>query len=68
MEVIQGDITDYSRVLEASRGVDVIVHTASLVDVWHKIPESVMYSVNVKGETAAALVTKNQGWRASADL
>lgn len=52
MEIIQGDIADYSRVLEASRGVDVIVHTASLVDVWHKIPESVMYSVNVKGETS----------------
>lgn len=62
MEVIQGDIADYSRVLEASRGVDVIVHTASLVDVWHKIPEAVMYSVNVKGETAPALVTTSQEW------
>ncbi|XP_003965001.2 3 beta-hydroxysteroid dehydrogenase type 7 [Takifugu rubripes] len=49
VEVIQGDITDYSGVLEASRGVDVIIHTASLVDVWHKIPDSLIYSVNING-------------------
>ncbi|XP_028310537.1 3 beta-hydroxysteroid dehydrogenase type 7 [Gouania willdenowi] len=47
--VIQGDITDYSSVLEASRGADVVVHSASLVDVWHKVPESLIYSVNVTG-------------------
>ncbi|KAJ0000992.1 hypothetical protein NQD34_006012 [Periophthalmus magnuspinnatus] len=47
--VIQGDITDYTQVLEVSRGVDVFIHSASAVDVWHKIPESVMYKVNVKG-------------------
>ncbi|XP_068193300.1 3 beta-hydroxysteroid dehydrogenase type 7 [Antennarius striatus] len=47
--VIQGDITDYSGVLEATRGVDVVIHTASLVDVWHRIPESLIYSVNVTG-------------------
>lgn len=64
VEVIQGDITDYSGVLEASRGVDVIIHTASLVDVWHKIPDSVIYSVNINGETPTGLVGgKNQGWR-----
>lgn len=51
VEVIQGDITDYSGVLEASRGVDVIIHTASLVDVWHKIPDSLIHSVNINGET-----------------
>ncbi|KAK7877588.1 hypothetical protein WMY93_031704 [Mugilogobius chulae] len=47
--VIQGDITDYSQVLEASRGVDVFIHSASLVDVWYKVPESRMRSVNVTG-------------------
>ncbi|KAI3359514.1 hypothetical protein L3Q82_013917, partial [Scortum barcoo] len=47
--VIRGDITDYSSVLEASRGADVVIHTASLVDVWHKIPETLIYSVNVTG-------------------
>ncbi|KAM6904680.1 3 beta-hydroxysteroid dehydrogenase type 7 [Xenentodon cancila] len=47
--VIQGDITDPSSVLEASRGADVVIHTASLVDVWHKVPETLIYSVNVTG-------------------
>ncbi|XP_070778608.1 3 beta-hydroxysteroid dehydrogenase type 7 isoform X2 [Enoplosus armatus] len=47
--VIPGDITDYGSVLEASRGADVVIHTASLVDVWHKIPETLIYSVNVTG-------------------
>ncbi|XP_051243363.1 3 beta-hydroxysteroid dehydrogenase type 7 [Dicentrarchus labrax] len=47
--VIQGDITDYNSVLEASHGVDVVIHTASLVDVWHRIPETLIYSVNVTG-------------------
>uniref|UniRef100_A0AAV2KES2 3-beta hydroxysteroid dehydrogenase/isomerase domain-containing protein n=1 Tax=Knipowitschia caucasica TaxID=637954 RepID=A0AAV2KES2_KNICA len=46
--VIQGDITDYSQVQEASREVDVFIHSASLVDVWHKVPESVIYGVNRK--------------------
>ncbi|XP_008293566.1 3 beta-hydroxysteroid dehydrogenase type 7 [Stegastes partitus] len=46
---IQGDITDYSSVLEASRGVDVVIHTASLVDVWHRVPEKLIFSVNVTG-------------------
>lgn len=58
VEVIQGDITDYSGVLEASRGADVIIHTASLVDVWHKIPDSLIYSVNINGETPTGLVRK----------
>ncbi|XP_041633941.1 3 beta-hydroxysteroid dehydrogenase type 7 [Cheilinus undulatus] len=47
--VVQGDIIDYSSVLEASQGADVVIHSASLVDVWHRVPESVIYSVNVKG-------------------
>ncbi|XP_070704002.1 3 beta-hydroxysteroid dehydrogenase type 7 [Pempheris klunzingeri] len=47
--VIQGDITDYNSVLEASHGADVVIHTASLVDVWFKIPESLICSVNVTG-------------------
>ncbi|XP_013880456.1 3 beta-hydroxysteroid dehydrogenase type 7 [Austrofundulus limnaeus] len=47
--VIRGDITDYSSVLEAVRGADVVIHAASLVDVWHKVPEDLIYSVNVTG-------------------
>ncbi|XP_019950367.2 3 beta-hydroxysteroid dehydrogenase type 7 [Paralichthys olivaceus] len=47
--VIEGDITDYSSVLEASRGADIVIHMASLVDVWHRVPETLIYSVNVTG-------------------
>ncbi|XP_058493133.1 3 beta-hydroxysteroid dehydrogenase type 7 [Solea solea] len=47
--VIQGDITDYDNVLEASRGADVVIHMASLVDVWHRVPETLIHSVNVTG-------------------
>ncbi|XP_061557285.1 3 beta-hydroxysteroid dehydrogenase type 7 [Phycodurus eques] len=47
--VIQGDITDYDSVLEASRGAHVVIHAASLVDVWHKVPEALIYGVNVTG-------------------
>ncbi|KAK3519559.1 hypothetical protein QTP86_032128 [Hemibagrus guttatus] len=37
--VIQGDITEYCSVLEACRGADLVVHSASLVDVWYRVPE-----------------------------
>ncbi|KAF7660566.1 hypothetical protein LDENG_00279930 [Lucifuga dentata] len=49
VKVIQGDVTNFSSVLEASRGSDVIIHSASLVDVWYKVPEALIYSVNVTG-------------------
>lgn len=49
--VIQGDITDYGSVLEASRGADVVVHMASLVDVWHRVPPSAIHAVNVTGQS-----------------
>ncbi|KAJ8402647.1 hypothetical protein AAFF_G00367300 [Aldrovandia affinis] len=47
--VIQGDITDYLSVLEAGRGADVVIHAASLVDVWHRVPDQVIHTVNVQG-------------------
>ncbi|KAM4597732.1 3 beta-hydroxysteroid dehydrogenase type 7 isoform 1-T1 [Polymixia lowei] len=47
--VTQGDITDYGSVLEVSRGADVVLHTASLVDVWYRVPETVINAVNVQG-------------------
>lgn len=61
--VIQGDITDYESVLEASRGTDVVIHTASLVDVWYKVPEPLIYSVNVTGEAwKDQSDNKEKGW------
>ncbi|KAJ8245910.1 hypothetical protein GJAV_G00261600 [Gymnothorax javanicus] len=47
--VTQGDVTDYASVLAAAQGADLIIHTASLVDVWHKVPENAIYAVNVQG-------------------
>ncbi|KAJ8414209.1 hypothetical protein AAFF_G00050790 [Aldrovandia affinis] len=47
--VIQGDITDYPSVLAAARGADLVIHTASLVDVWHRVPEKTINAVNVQG-------------------
>lgn len=52
MVVIQGDITDYKGVLAATHGADVVIHAASLVDVWHKVPEKLIYTVNVTGMTS----------------
>ncbi|XP_061087677.1 3 beta-hydroxysteroid dehydrogenase type 7 isoform X2 [Conger conger] len=47
--VIQGDITDYSSVLAAAQGADLVIHSASLVDVWHRVPEKTIHTVNVQG-------------------
>ncbi|CAL8304310.1 unnamed protein product [Merluccius merluccius] len=49
VSVVQGDITDYSSVRDAIRRADVVIHTASLVDVWHKVSEAVINAVNVTG-------------------
>ncbi|CDR03836.1 unnamed protein product, partial [Oncorhynchus mykiss] len=40
---------DYSSVREVSKGADLVIHTASLVDVWHRVPETVIQAVNVQG-------------------
>ncbi|XP_012681434.2 3 beta-hydroxysteroid dehydrogenase type 7 [Clupea harengus] len=49
VSVIQGDITDYPSVLEVSRGAHLVIHTASLVDVWNRVPEKLIHTVNVQG-------------------
>nr|XP_009297793.1 3 beta-hydroxysteroid dehydrogenase type 7 isoform X1 [Danio rerio]XP_009297794.1 3 beta-hydroxysteroid dehydrogenase type 7 isoform X1 [Danio rerio]XP_017208926.1 3 beta-hydroxysteroid dehydrogenase type 7 isoform X1 [Danio rerio] len=47
--IIQGDITKYEDVRNAFLGADLVFHAASLVDVWYKIPEKVIFAVNVQG-------------------
>ncbi|XP_076852300.1 3 beta-hydroxysteroid dehydrogenase type 7 [Brachyhypopomus gauderio] len=47
--VTQGDVTDYRSVLDACQGADLVIHTASLVDVWYRVPEQAIYAVNVEG-------------------
>ncbi|KPP61570.1 3 beta-hydroxysteroid dehydrogenase type 7-like [Scleropages formosus] len=47
--VIQGDITNYHSVLASAQGADLVIHMASLIDVWYKVPDQVLYDVNVQG-------------------
>ncbi|KAM9779766.1 3 beta-hydroxysteroid dehydrogenase type 7 [Neosynchiropus ocellatus] len=47
--VVQGDITNLDSVLEATSGADLVIHAASLVDVWHRVPETLIEAVNVTG-------------------
>lgn len=47
--LVQGDITDYGNVRDALQGADLVIHAASLVDVWYRVPEKAIYAVNVQG-------------------
>ncbi|XP_038637236.1 3 beta-hydroxysteroid dehydrogenase type 7 [Scyliorhinus canicula] len=47
--MIQGDVTDRNQLIRATAGVDVIMHVASIVDVFGRIPEATMQNVNVQG-------------------
>ncbi|XP_068122090.1 3 beta-hydroxysteroid dehydrogenase type 7-like [Hyperolius riggenbachi] len=46
---IKGDITDYRQILEALKGVHVVIHTAALVDYLDEYPFKKLEAVNVKG-------------------
>eukprot|EP00058_Branchiostoma_floridae_P013451 XP_002598939.1 hypothetical protein BRAFLDRAFT_221648 [Branchiostoma floridae] len=46
---IVGDVRDEQALSEACRGVDVIIHTAAVIDVTGRVPDQVMWDVNVKG-------------------
>lgn len=47
--VIRGDITDYSQLLEAMKGVHVVIHTAALLDYLDLEPFWKMKAINVGG-------------------
>ncbi|XP_073504932.1 3 beta-hydroxysteroid dehydrogenase type 7 isoform X2 [Phyllobates terribilis] len=47
VRLIQGDICSLDDVQSALRGGDVVIHTASLVDVWGRVPASKITEVNV---------------------
>ncbi|KAL4617782.1 3 beta-hydroxysteroid dehydrogenase type 7-like [Arapaima gigas] len=47
--LIQGDVTDYTSVLAATQGAHLVIHMASLVDVWNRVPEQTLFNVNVQG-------------------
>ncbi|XP_044278483.1 3 beta-hydroxysteroid dehydrogenase type 7 [Varanus komodoensis] len=47
--LVQGDISDLEDVKAAMKGVDVVMHTASLVDVWGRVQPEKIQAVNVQG-------------------
>ncbi|XP_063305966.1 3 beta-hydroxysteroid dehydrogenase type 7-like [Pelobates fuscus] len=47
--LVKGDITDYNQVLKATAGVDVVIHTAALVDFLNTSPYHKMEAINVGG-------------------
>ncbi|XP_062993799.1 3 beta-hydroxysteroid dehydrogenase type 7 [Elgaria multicarinata webbii] len=47
--LIQGDIVDLEDVKAAVKGAHVVIHTASVVDVWGRIPPEKIKAVNVHG-------------------
>jgi nucleoside-diphosphate-sugar epimerase len=48
MELVRGDVRDYRQVLEACRNMDVVIHSAAIVD-WGTKSEEEILSVNVEG-------------------
>ncbi|XP_067833111.1 3 beta-hydroxysteroid dehydrogenase type 7-like, partial [Heptranchias perlo] len=49
VRLIQGDVCDPSELLEAARGVNLIIHTAALIDIWGRNPSSKIWAVNYQG-------------------
>ncbi|XP_075784825.1 3 beta-hydroxysteroid dehydrogenase type 7 isoform X1 [Pelodiscus sinensis] len=47
--LIQGDVSSPTDVGAAVEGADVVIHTASLVDVWGRVPPEKITEVNVHG-------------------
>jgi nucleoside-diphosphate-sugar epimerase len=45
---IQGDIRNYNEVEKACEGVDVVIHSAAIID-WGTQPESVVFAINTDG-------------------
>ncbi|XP_053561212.1 3 beta-hydroxysteroid dehydrogenase type 7-like [Bombina bombina] len=49
VRLIKGDITDYNQLQKAMEGVDVVIHTAALVDYLDTLPFHKMEAINVGG-------------------
>ncbi len=48
LRFVKGDICDYSRLRDACKDVDIVIHTAAIVD-WGTHPAETIFSVNVDG-------------------
>eukprot|EP00058_Branchiostoma_floridae_P006830 XP_002592318.1 hypothetical protein BRAFLDRAFT_207091 [Branchiostoma floridae] len=49
VSLIHGDVTDMAQMTEACAGADVVIHTASLIDVLGLVSDATLWHVNVKG-------------------
>ncbi|XP_063810838.1 3 beta-hydroxysteroid dehydrogenase type 7 isoform X2 [Pseudophryne corroboree] len=61
VRLIGGDISQLDDVRTALRGSHVVIHTASLVDVWGKVPASKVTQVNVTGTENVLRVCEEEG-------
>ena len=59
MELIRGDVRDYQKVSEACHNMDLVIHSAAIVD-WGTKPEEEVFSVNVEGTRNIILACKEQ--------
>jgi len=48
IEMIHGDVRDYSQIAEACKGMDVVIHSAAIVD-WGTRSKEEIFAVNVEG-------------------
>ncbi|OCT93573.1 hypothetical protein XELAEV_18011248mg [Xenopus laevis] len=49
LSLLQGDIQDQEFLLQSCRGVDLVIHTAAIIDTVGKISKDVLVAVNVTG-------------------
>ena len=59
MELVRGDVRNYSQVLEACRDMDLVIHSAAIVD-WGTKSEEEIFSVNVEGTRNIIQACKEQ--------
>uniref|UniRef100_A0A8C5QH22 Hydroxy-delta-5-steroid dehydrogenase, 3 beta- and steroid delta-isomerase 7 n=1 Tax=Leptobrachium leishanense TaxID=445787 RepID=A0A8C5QH22_9ANUR len=61
VRLVQGDISSLEDVRQALRGCHLVVHAASLVDVFGRVPASKITKVNVKGTENVLQVCEEEG-------
>ncbi|XP_078665491.1 3 beta-hydroxysteroid dehydrogenase type 7-like [Branchiostoma floridae x Branchiostoma belcheri] len=49
VKLIRGDVTNMAEMTEVCAGADVVIHTASLIDVFGLVSDATLWDVNVKG-------------------
>ncbi|XP_035659821.1 3 beta-hydroxysteroid dehydrogenase type 7-like [Branchiostoma floridae] len=60
---IRGDITDVAQMTQVCAGADVVIHTASVIDVFGLVSEGTLWNVNVKGTETLLQCCVNQDVR-----